>query len=459
MRILLLNLPWRQNNRWGVRAGSRWPFTSEAEENGCLKYIPFPFFLAHSASLLKSKNKEVILIDAIAAGLAEEGAMREIVRTDADLIVVETSTPSFDSDMKIACEMKQKAPRSRIALCGPHATTYAKEILSKYGYIDYILVGEYEYTLLELVEAIEGSRIMNGVLGLAHRDNKGVVINKPRPTIENLDELPYPQREAPGIYKYNDGFAGLPVPNVQMWSSRGCPFQCIFCLWPQVIYGEHKYRKRNPANVIAEMEWLIREFGFKAVYFDDDTFNIDKTHVLGICGEMKKRKIKIPWAAMARADLMDEELLDSMASAGLYALKYGIESANSEVLNLCKKEMDLRQAEKMIKYTKDAGIKVHLTFCLGLPGETKQSIQDSIDFIRRLKPDSLQFSLATPFPGTQYWRYMEANGSLLSKKWQDYDGNNKYICGRQGLGDLDLEEIKERLASGERGSWRAIQAS
>lgn len=458
MRTLLLNLPWRRRNRWGVRAGSRWPFTSEAEEDGCIKYIPFPFFLAYSASLLKSRNKEVKLIDAIAAGLDEKGIMQEVVRTRPGLIVVETSTPSFYSDMAHVRAMKQKNPGSRIALCGPHTTTYAKEILSQYDYIDYILVGEYEYTLLGLVEAIEGPAAPDGVLGLAHRNNKNIIINEPRPTIKDLDDLPYPQREAPGIYKYNDGFAGLPCPNVQMWSGRGCPFKCIFCLWPQVIYGERKYRKRSPANVVAEMEWLIKEFGFKAVYFDDDTFNVDKAHVLGICAEIKRRKINIPWAAMARADLMDEELLYSMSGAGLYALKYGIESANSGVLKLCKKDMDLRQAEKMIKYTKDSGIKVHLTFCLGLPGETKQSIQENIDFIRRLKPDSLQFSLATPFPGTEYRRYLEANGILPPRNWQDYDGRNKYICGRQELDDLGPETIKEFLAPVERGPWRTIQA-
>ncbi|MFA4853725.1 MAG: radical SAM protein [Candidatus Omnitrophota bacterium] len=445
MRIILLNLPWRKNNRWGVRAGSRWPFTSEAEENNYIKYIPFPFFLAYAASLLKSKNKDVKLIDAIARGLDEQRVMDEIDAAKPGLIVIEISTPSFYNDMRLAYRIRQKRPNSQIVLCGPHATTYAKDILSKYDYIEYILMGEYEYTLLSLVEELENSRDLKSVLGLAYRNNKNIVVNKPRPAIGNLDDLPYPQREAPDIYRYNDGFSGLPVPNVQMWSSRGCPFQCTFCLWPQVIYGEHKYRKRNPANVVEEMAWLIEKFNFKAVYFDDDTFNIDKTHVLGICEEIKKRKIKVPWAAMARVDLMDEELLRSMAGAGLYAVKYGIESANDEVLKLCKKDMNLANAKKMIEYTKRSGIKVHLTFCLGLPGETRQSIQDSIDFISQTNPDSLQFSLATPFPGTEYFRYLEKNGNLPSENWQDYDGNNKYVTGTEELTSLDLERLRRDL--------------
>lgn len=451
MRTILLNLPWRQNNRYGVRAGSRWPFTSEAEENNYIKYIPFPFFLAYSASLLKSKNKNVKLIDAVACGLDEQRVMDEIGAAKAGLIVIETSTPSFDNDIRLTYEIKRKNPYSRIALCGPHATTYAKDILGKHDYIDYILMGEYEHTLLSLVEELESSGNLKPVLGLAYRDNKDILLNKPRPTIDSLDDLPYPERQLPDIYRYNDGFAGLPVPNVQMWSSRGCPYQCIFCLWPQVMYGERKYRKRSPENVVNEMEWLIKEFNFKAVYFDDDTFNIDKAHVLGICEGIKRRKIEIPWAAMARADLMNKELLRSMADAGLYALKYGIESASSQVLKLAKKDMDLEHAERMINCTKSLGIKAHLTFCLGLPGETRQSIQESIDFIGRTKPDSLQFSLATPFPGTEFFRGLEGNGILLSANWSDYDGNNKYICRTEELDTLDLEKIKSFFSSGGRG--------
>ena len=317
MRIILLNLPWHQNNRWGVRAGSRWPFTSEPEENDYIKYIPFPFFLAHATSLLRSKNNDVKLIDAIAQRADEQKVIDEVVAYNPSLIVVETSTPSFDNDIRITSEIKKRIPGSSIVFCGPHATTYAKDILTRYEIISYILMGEYEYTLLDLVNKLKRSGNLVHVLGLAFKSNQAVVINKPRPTIKNLDDLPWPEREESIIYKYNDGFAGLALPNVQMCSSRGCPFHCIFCLWPQVLYGEHKYRKRNPAKVVDEMEWLIKNFNFKAVYFDDDVFNISKPHVVGICKEIIKRDIKVPWAVMARADLMDEKLLSLMSDAGL----------------------------------------------------------------------------------------------------------------------------------------------
>ena len=442
MRIILLNLPWHQNNRWGVRAGSRWPFTSEPEENDYIKYIPFPFFLAHATSLLRSKNNDVKLIDAIAQRADEQKVIDEVVAYNPSLIVVETSTPSFDNDIRITSEIKKRIPGSSIVFCGPHATTYAKDILTRYEIISYILMGEYEYTLLDLVNKLKRSGNLVHVLGLAFKSNQAVVINKPRPTIKNLDDLPWPEREESIIYKYNDGFAGLALPNVQMCSSRGCPFHCIFCLWPQVLYGEHKYRKRNPAKVVDEMEWLIKNFNFKAVYFDDDVFNISKPHVVGICKEIIKRDIKVPWAVMARADLMDEKLLSLMNEAGLFAIKYGIESANSSILRTCKKNLKLIYAKKMIKYTKGLGIKVHLTFCLGLPGETKQTIVNTANFIAETRPDSLQFSFATPFPGTSYFRYFEKKGVSLSKNLADYDGNNKYMGALQDLINLDLERLK-----------------
>ena len=195
------------------------------------------------------------------------------------------------------------------------------------------------------------------------------------------------------------------------------------------------------------MAWLINKFNFKAVYFDDDVFNIDQGQVIGICREMARKGIKVPWAAMARADLMSEEILGMMSDAGLYAVKYGVESANNKVLRLCKKNLNLAKAEKMIRYTKELGVKVHLTFCLGLPGETRQSIQDTVDFISGIKPDSFQFSLATPFPGTDYYRYLKRNGICLPGKLADYDGNNKYAGGLQEFIDLDLERLKDDLCS------------
>ncbi len=442
MRINLTNLPWSENGRLGVRAGSRWPFTSQPEKDGHIHYIPFPFFLAYATALLKKEAKEARLIDAIAESIDEQEFIEKIISYNPELIIIETSTPSFKNDIRIIQDIHQELPDSQIVLCGSHASVFAEQILINYNFIDYILIGEYEYILLDLVNHLENNLDLRSVSGLAYRENSEIKINTLRETIDNLDDLPWPERQDVPIYKYNDGFAGLPAPNVQMWTSRGCTFRCIFCLWPQTLYREHEHRKRNPVDVVDEMEFLIKNFNFKAVYFDDDVFNINRKHVLGICDEIKERKIKVPWAAMARADLMDEELLGNLAKAGLYAIKYGIESADPDILKFCRKDMSLDKVRHIIKLTKRLGIKTHFTFCLGLPGETKQTIEKTVNFIREAKPDSLQFSFATPFPGTEYFQYMEEEGLLLSRDWSDYDGSYKCIINTQELSNEKLESIR-----------------
>jgi len=447
MRTFLVNLPWKINGRFGVRAGSRWPFTSLPENEGKIHYIPFPFFLAYAASLLKKNLQEVKVLDAIAGEINEPRLIKIISDYNPDLIVVETSTPSFTNDIRIIDNVKRKFDGVKIVLCGPHAGTFTKQILEEYCFIDYILFGEYEFTLLNLVTHLEDGSSLSSIPGLAFRENGHIRVGELRAEIKELDIFPWPERDDLPIYKYNDGFCGLPAPNVQMWSGRGCHFKCMFCLWPQTMYEGYKYRMRDPSNVVDEMEYLIKKFNFQAVYFDDDLFNANKKHVLAICKEMQKRGIKIPWAVMARADLMDREILEAMRNAGLYAIKYGIESANQGILDFCKKNMDLSIASRMISLTKELGIKLHLTFCLGLPGETKETIKETSRFINNLKPDSFQVSLATPLPGTEYYRYLEKKGFLLSKDWSDYDGNYKYIINNPDLNALDMEEIRDALDS------------
>lgn len=445
MRVLLLNLPWKKDGRFGVRAGSRWPFTAEPEKDGRIHYVPFPFFLAYAASLLKKWGYDVDIIDSIAEGIEERETREKILVCNADLIVAETSTPSFFNDIAILRDIHSSLPDSRMVLCGSHASVFSEQILSRYDFINYILSGEYEYTLLDLAGHLDGNLPLSCVLGLAYREGGKIKVNKSRPTIDNLDNLPWPEREALPIYRYNDGFCNLPAPNVQMWASRGCPFECAFCLWPQTIYRERKYRKRSPGFVVDEMEYLIERFNFKAVYFDDDTFNIDRNHVLGICKEIKRRNIKIPWAAMARADLMDAELLEVLAASGLYALKYGIESADQNVLGLCRKSMNADKALKTVRITKEAGIRVHLTFCLGLPGENKRSIEKTARFIRDAQPDSLQVSFATPFAGTDYFEYAKDNDWLIAGDWPDYDGNCGCVARTQELSSADIEGARQFL--------------
>ncbi len=419
---LLLNLPWRDGSKRGVRAGSRWPHLKDESEG---LYTPFPFFLAYAASLLRKNNMDALVIDAVAEKITERGFMERVLSSDADYFIIETSVPSFNNDLKFIKKLSQTG--KFIVLCGPHAEIYNTEFLEKHEFVDFVLCGEYEFTLLELIRHLQDGRELSGIAGLIYRDRGKAVKNPPRePSDINL--LPWPDRTMAGMEYYWDLPGDIPYPSVQMLASRGCSFGCSFCLWPQVMYGGNHYRVRDLEDVLDEMEYLVREKHYRSVYFDDDTFNIGKERMLEFCKLLKDRGLhKVPWAIMARADLMDEQILREMKSAGLFAVKYGVESPDKFLLEESGKKMDLDKTTRMIKFTRSLGIKVHLTFCFGFMRETEESIQKTVRYAIACDPDSVQFSILTPFPGTALFDELDRSGKILTKNWDEYDGHQNCI--------------------------------
>lgn len=210
------------------------------------------------------------------------------------------------------------------------------------------------------------------------------------------------------------------------------------------MYGNRRYRTRGIKDVVDEMEYLVRKAGFKSIYFDDDTANIGKLRMMEFSKEIIRRKLNIPWAMMARADIMDEDILQSLRAAGLEAIKYGVESAEQRLLDNIHKGMDLAKAERMIRFTKSLGIKTHLTFSFGLPGETRETIKKTIDLALSLDPDSLQFSINTAFPGTSYFDELLHKGFIVSRDLKDYDGNARAMLRTEALGPADLRGAKRQ---------------
>lgn len=433
MKIILANLPWKSFGKTGVRAGSRWPHVKGPTEKD---YLPFPFFLAYSAALLKKNNFNVELIDAIAQDRSYGSFFRYIKKVKPEVLVCETSTVSLLHDMKLL----EKIDRSiSLVVCGSDINIRQPSFLERFGFIDYVLVGEYEFTLLDLVSHLRKGESLDGVAGLIYRDKDKIRINPPRALVD-LNKFPWPLRESLPMHRYNDTPGDMPLPSVQMLASRGCPYKCKFCLWPQVMYQSNQYRTRDVKDVVDEMEYLVKQLHFKSIYFDDDTFNCGKERLLCLCDEIKRRSLSVPWGIMARADLMDEEILMKMRNAGLYAVKYGVESSNQELVDNASKNMNLKKTEEVIRLTKMLGIKTHLTFTFGLPGETKESIYETIDLALTLDPTTIQFSIATPFPGTSFYKEMKEKGCIVSEDLTEYDGNNKSVIGYSEVTDKDLEQ-------------------
>ncbi|MFH0940912.1 MAG: radical SAM protein [Candidatus Omnitrophota bacterium] len=412
-------------------------------------YLPFPFFLAYAASLLQKNGKKVFLIDAIAEDMTHRDFLDKISGMGVDYLVAETSVPSFPEDLALLEQISEMG--ISLILCGPNAQMYEPPFLIDHSFIDFVLCGEYEGTLLELADCLENGRELSGVKGLVFRNDGQIIKNQDRDLLD-VNSLPWPHRETLPMEKYLDAPGGMPTPSAQMVASRGCPFGCGFCLWPQVMYRGQRYRPRAVKDVIDEMEYLVKEKGFKSVYFDDDTFNIDKSRMLEFCDQIIERHMeKIPWAIMARPDLMDKDILLSMKSAGLWAVKYGMESADQDLLDEIGKSMDLKKAIDMVALTKELGIKVHLTFTFGLPGETLKTIAKTISLVKKLDPFSAQFSITTPFPGTKYYDILEKNGGIVSKDFKDYDGYSKSVIRLSSLLPEDLEEARQRACR----AWEA----
>jgi len=440
LNFLLANLPWQREGKWGVRAGSRWPHINDSSEGS---YLPFPFFLAYATSLLQKHNINALMIDAIAEKNTADEFLKRILSMDFEYLVAETSIPSFYDDMALL--KKISLAGVKIILCGPNAEIYQPHFLKENTFISFILFGEYEFSLLDLAQTLIEGKDLSKVNGLIY-DNNGVIVKNHHREPFDINLLPWPYRgESLPMNLYLDAPGEMLTPSVQILASRGCPFKCKFCLWPQVLYQGHHYRARDVKDVVDEMEYLALEKGFKSFYFDDDTFNVGKERMLSFCREIKKRGLnEFQWAIMARPDLMDEEILVNMKEAGLWAIKYGVESATQSLLDSIGKSMDLIRSERMIRLSKRLGIKVHLTFTFGLPGETEDTIKQTIKYAKELDPFSLQFSILTPFPGTSYYNYLEREGSIVSKDFSSYDGHSKSVIKLKDLAPEDLEAAKEK---------------
>lgn len=440
MKIFLGNPPWSKPGFYGVRAGSRWPHF----EHESSRYMPFPFQLAYAAAVLEINGFELLLVDGIAERMSDEQYLERLALFRPDLIIHEISTISFSQDMRVIEHIRERAgTRPKVAVCGLHVFAFQPDFLDRFKGIDYSFIGEYEQTALDLARCLRDGKGVSQVLGLVYRDAEGRARANPRRSlIKDLDSLPWPARHFLPMENYYDTPGGIPKPSVQMWASRGCPFGCVFCAWPQIVYNSHSYRARDPVKVVDEMECLVKEKGFKSVYFDDDTFNIGKPRIMKICSEIMKRRINVPWAIMARADLMDEEILTALKESGLHALKYGVESADQGIVDRCGKQMDLVKTESMILKTRKLGILYHLTFTFGLPGETRQTIRKSIDWCLRMDPDTVQFSLTTPFPGSRFYKEMQKQGRIVSRDWEEYDGFFHAVVDTEHLTASELLELR-----------------
>jgi anaerobic magnesium-protoporphyrin IX monomethyl ester cyclase len=323
-----------------------------------------------------------------------------------------------------------------VALIGSHVTHFDRETMAENPAVDGVVRGEFEYTCADLAHALQNGREpatgsaprLDKVPGLTYRDAAGDVRRNPdRPLFEPLDKMPFPARHIVKDAGYRAGIYSGGRPTA-MVSSRGCPYRCTFCLWPDVLYG-HKFRARSAKNVVDEIEEAVRVYGHDEIYFDDDTFTIDRQRVLDICRLIQERRLEkeVEWIAQCRVDTIDREMLEAMKAANCGYILFGVESGSPEMLKRMKKGITLDKVRSAFELTKEVGIKTQAFFLFGMPGETQKTIRETIEFAKQLNASSTQFAMAIPHPGTALYQECVDNGWLTSTDWADYTAESSLI--------------------------------
>jgi len=379
------------------------------------KYPQPPVGLALIVAILEREGYPVTILDANVLGLQPEEAAAMV--TDADVVGLTAMTPTINSAISIARHLKQAKRDLPIILGGAHATLLPDEILTRSPEIDVIARGEADETILELLPVLADKLPLDKITGISYRVDGKIVSTATSEAVVNMDSLPLLAYHLLPWRKYRPHPPhGRALPFAAFVTSRGCPYHCAYCSKP--IFG-NKFRAQSPERVADEIVYGQERFGIKEITFYDDVFTLNKQRAHDIAENIIRRGLKILWTCEARVNLVDRELLSHMRQAGCYAIAYGIESASPEILKTLHKEITLEQVEEAVSLSREAGLQVIGYLMIGSPGETPQTVMKTMAFARKLKLDYAQFSVATPFPGTELYELYQKQGHD-DIPWEDF---------------------------------------
>ncbi len=318
-----------------------------------------------------------------------------------DFIVANIATPTFKSDIEALKQAKEFLPNVTIIVKGASFLTYNTNAIYENPFIDYVIIGEAELTLKDILEGVPN----NEILGICYRENFQPVKNEKRPFIENLDILPFPARHLVDNKKYIRPDNGKVQAVVKV--SRGCPYHCFFCLATPV--SGPKVRVRSAENIIAELKECVEKYNIRNFLFWSDIFNFDREWTMNLCQKIIESGLKITWSSNTRANTMDDEMAKIMYKAGCRLVSIGVESGSQKMLNNIGKKLSLDEIRETVKILKKNKIKIYNYFVIGLPWETEETVEETIKFAIELDSNFISFYTATPLPGTKYFAYAMLN--------------------------------------------------
>jgi len=417
MDILFISPPLSVDERYGKSVGNA---------GG---HLP-PLGLAALAAFAREKGKTVNVIDSLVYNYSLDQVLDIVKKYPPKVVCLSAITAVFNRSIECAERIQREFPDTLIVLGGHHATISPIKIMQESNCFDLLVFGEGELTLMDILEKYEkkhlnkkeflsDKKLLATIEGAVFKINGEITKNKPREDIPNLDDLPFAARDLLPMERY------IPLPNqykrlpsIHMLAIRGCVFSCDFCSNP-AIFG-NKFRARSPKKVVEEIKHLIKTYGAKEISFWDDLFTINKKWTEDVCDELLKEGIDITWTCYARADCVNERILQKMAKAGCWNIFYGLETGNQQLLDNINKRLKVQQMRDAVKWTKAAGIEIRASFMIGLPGETPELGEQTIDFAVELDPDYAQFCINTPFPGTKLYETASQWGTLDQSNFDKY---------------------------------------
>ena len=411
MKVLFIESPpsvdWRPES--GITTGGRrhpsLAFTGETT---------YSYLSLSAAAVLREGGHEVEYIHCQTEGVTFDRLKEIIAAKSPDMLVIYVEHVTALVDFAIADYAKNLG--IKVVFTGPFVTPVAEKIFERCYGVDIIALKEFDYTILDIANALEKKKDLSSVRGIKYRKGTFIKKTKERPIIKDLDRLPFPAFDLIDLNKFYETVF-MHFPAATTITSRGCPYRCFFCTFPRVLYS-HDFRAQSPERVLAEARYLHDEFGVKEIRYDDDTFEIDAKRVFDICNLFKKEKLDIKWSPQCRANNMTKNLAKSMASAGCIRIMFGVESGDESILLKINKGETIQQIWKGIMNARSADIIIHNCIMFGFPWDTKETIQKTFRFACKLNAEFTQFSIATPLPGTPYYDMMVKEKRILGEDWE-----------------------------------------
>lgn len=438
MKVYFLNAPFIP--RFSRMA--RW----EAIDRGGTVY--YPYWLSYATGVIEERHNEVRLVDAHAWNWTLNDTINDVKKFNPDLAILDTAFSSLSNDIGVAETIKNVNKTIKTVLVGPPTSQFPDEILKSDG-VDIVARFEYDFTIRDIAEAIEDGKELKNIKGISYKEDGKIVHNPNRDFLnsEDLDKIPFVSKVYKKHLNIKDYFlAQCLYPVVQIFTGRGCPSLCTFCSWPKTFMGR-KYRVRTVKNVVDEFEYIKEEIPkVKEIFIEDDTFTINKKRVREFCEEILRRRLDVIWSCDARADL-DYETMKLMKKAGCRLLDVGYESADDGILKNVKKGITVNQLREFTSNAKKANLMILADFIIGLPGETKETVEKTIKFVKELKPDLMQFSIACPIPGTEFYEWVKKSGYLIANDPEDFldrKGFQKSVISYPELTNEDMEQFADK---------------